>query len=131
MTIYDPLLACWLEGQEGRELARQSVFSAVLPMNAHLARIYRAAGMEVADVEAEFSTTDFETPVAVEGIGTVPLNVARILAWTWAGAPPPLGPDMHANAQGYRAIAAAFERVLFGPDGATPRADPRGVAIVR
>jgi hypothetical protein len=43
----------------------------------------------------------------------VPLNVARILGWTWAGTPPPLGPDSHANALGYRAIAAAFERVLF------------------
>ena len=129
MTIYDPLLACWLEGQEGREFARLSVFSAVLPMNAHLARIYRAAGMAVADVEGEFSTTDFETPVSVEGIGTVPLNVARILAWTWAGAPPPLGPDMHANSLGYRAIAEAFQRVLFAPEGAAPPADPRGVAI--
>jgi lysophospholipase L1-like esterase len=113
MTIYDPLLASWLEGPEGQELARLSVFDAIQPMNAHLVKIYQAAGMAVADVEGDFSTDDFETLVSVEGVGRVPLNVARILAWTWAGTAPPLGPDMHANALGYRAIAAAFERVLF------------------
>jgi lysophospholipase L1-like esterase len=113
MTVYDPLLAGWLGGREGRELARLSVFGAVLPMNAHLNQIYRTAGMAVADVEGAFSTTDFETMVSIEGIGAVPLNVARVLAWTWAGTPPPLGPDMHANALGYRAIAEAFEKVLF------------------
>jgi lysophospholipase L1-like esterase len=115
MTVYDPLLAGWLEGREGRELARLSVFGAVLPMNAHLNQIYRTAGMAVADVEGAFSTTDFETMVSIEGIGAVPLNVARVLAWTWAGTPPPLGPDMHANALGYRAIAEAFAEVLFAP----------------
>ena len=113
MTIYDPLLASWLEGPAGQELARLSVFDAVLPMNAHLVNIYRAAGMAVADVEGDFSTADFDTLVSIEGVGSVPLNVARILGWTWAGTPPPLGPDSHANALGYRAIAAAFERVLF------------------
>jgi lysophospholipase L1-like esterase len=119
MTIYDPLLACWLDGPEGQDLARMSVVGAVLPMNFHLAQIYRAAGMAVADVEGGFSTTDFETLVSVDGVGTVPLNVARILAWTWAGTPPPLGPDMHANALGYRAIAAAFEEVLFAESTST------------
>ena len=113
MTIYDPFLAGWLEGPMGRELARLSVSDAVVPINAHLAEIYRAAGMVAADVEGAFSTTDFETLVPIDGIGVVPLNVARILDWTWAGAPPPLGPDMHANVRGYKAIADAFERVLF------------------
>jgi hypothetical protein len=30
------------------------------------------------------------------------------LTWTWMGAPPPLGPDVHPNAIGYLAIAGAF-----------------------
>jgi lysophospholipase L1-like esterase len=120
MTIYDPLLAAWLQGREGQELARASVFDAVLPMNAHLVEIYRAVGIAVADVEGDFSTADFETQVRVEGIGTVPLNVARILSWTWAGAPPPLGPDVHANARGYRVIAESFRRVLFDRRVAAP-----------
>jgi lysophospholipase L1-like esterase len=126
MTIYDPLLAVWLNGLNGQEMARRSVFEAVLPMNALLTKIYRAAGMAVADVEGEFSTADFATLVSIDGVGTVPLNVARVLAWTWAGAPPPLGPDMHANALGYAAIAGAFQRVLFAAEGAAPRAVPSG-----
>ena len=118
MTIYDPYLAGWLDGPLGQALARISVFDAVLPINAHLAEIYRAAGMAVADVEGAFSTTDFETLVPIEGSGEVPLNVARILDWTWAGTPPPLGPDIHANGRGYRVIAEAFEQVLFPGDTA-------------
>jgi lysophospholipase L1-like esterase len=125
MTIYDPLLAVWLQGREGRELARASVFDGVLPLNAHLVEIYRAAGMAVADVEGDFATADFDTQVRVDGVGVVPLNVARILSWTWAGAPPPLGPDVHANARGYRVIAESFRRVLFAGRVAAPLVESR------
>ena len=114
MTIYDPLLAGWVNGPEGRDLARLSLYEGVLPINAGLAAIYAAAGIEVADVEGAFASSDFETMVPLAGFGSVPLNVARIHEWTWAGAPPPLGPDPHANVRGYGAIAQAFARVLFG-----------------
>jgi lysophospholipase L1-like esterase len=113
MTIYDAFLARWLEGPEGREVARQSVWEGVVPINAYLRQVYAAAGLQVADVEGAFATTDFETVVYLEGVGAVPLNVARACEWTWVVAPPPLGPDMHANARGYRAIAEAFARVLL------------------
>lgn len=113
MTIYDPFLSYWVRGPEGRALARASVVDAVLPINVLLMSIYRMAGCKVADVEGAFSTTDFETLVPLDGHGEVPLNVARIHEWTWVGAPPPLGPDFHANAIGYRAIADAFAQVLL------------------
>ena len=113
MTIYDPYLDSWLSGPEGQELARASVYEGVLPINTGLSAIFRAAGLEIADVEGAFATSDFETMVPLDGYGMVPLNVARIHEWTWAGAPPPLGPDLHANARGYRAIAEAFARVLL------------------
>ena len=113
MTIYDPYLADWVTGPDGRDLARVSVYQAVIPINATLTRLYAAAGLPVADVEGAFATTDFETMVPLQGFGPVPLNVARIYEWTWAGAPPPLGPDPHANARGYRAIADAFARVVL------------------
>ena len=113
MTMYDPLLVNWCAGPEGRELARLSVDQGLVPINAGLAAFYRAAGVLVADVEGAFSTTDFETMVSLEGFGSVPLNVARIHEWTWAGAPPPFGPDPHANAAGYRVIAEAFAKVLL------------------
>jgi lysophospholipase L1-like esterase len=113
MSVYDPFLVRWLDGPEGREIARISVWEGVVPINARFREIYQAAGLELADVEGAFATTDFETVVDLEGAGPVPINVARACQWTWAGAPPPLGPDLHANARGYRAIAEAFATVLL------------------
>ena len=114
MTIYDAFLPKWLEGPLGREIARRSVWDAVVPVNRHFREIYRAAGLHIADVEGAFVTTDFETEVELAGSGTVPMNVARACEWTWGAAPPPLGPDLHANAAGYLAIAEAFARELLG-----------------
>jgi lysophospholipase L1-like esterase len=123
MTIYDAFLVRWLEGIEGQGVARASVWDAFVPINARLSEIYHAAGLRVADVEGAFATTDFDTYVELEGFGPVPMNVARASLWTWAAAPPPLGPDLHANAQGYRVIAEAFARVLL-PD--VPRTSSPG-----
>jgi len=111
-TIYDPFLGAWLTGPDGQAFAQLSVFGAVVPINQLLTGIYGAAGMPVADVEGAFSTTDFTTTVALPPFGDVPLNVARICQWTWICVPPPLGPNNHANAGGYRAMAEAFAAVL-------------------
>ena len=62
-----------------------------------------------------FSSDDFATQVPLPGFGTVPLNVARICQWTWVCAPPPLGPNNHANAAGYGVIAATFAAELGLP----------------
>jgi lysophospholipase L1-like esterase len=113
MTIYDAFLPAWLDGPPGREIARRSVWDAVVPLNTHFSEIYRAAGLPVADVEGAFATTDFETEVEMARVGRVPINVARACEWTWGGTPPPLGPDRHATAGGYRAIAEAFARELL------------------
>jgi len=113
MNGYDPFLVRWLDGPEGREVARISVWDALVPINSRFRDIYQAAGLRLADVEGAFATTDFETQVDLEGFGPVPVNVARACLWTWAATPPPLGPDLHANARGYRAIAEAFARVLL------------------
>jgi lysophospholipase L1-like esterase len=50
--------------------------------------------------------------VSLPGAGEVPLNVARICAWTWICAPAPLGPDNHPNVDGYAVIARAFAAEL-------------------
>jgi lysophospholipase L1-like esterase len=128
MTIYDPFLPHWLDGPLGRELARISVWEAVVPFNACFREVYRAAGLVLADVEEAFATTDFDTRVELAGIGPVPINVARACDWTWGGAPPPLGPDTHANARGYRVIAEAFDRVLGGLPRPTDRRPVRSAA---
>jgi len=107
-TIYDAVLGAWLLGPEGRALAVASV-PAFTTVNGFLTSIYMAAGMPVADVAGAFSTSDF-TPIPE--LGGLPLNVARICQWTWVCAPAPFGPDNHANADGYAAIAGAFAAAL-------------------
>ena len=106
MTYYDTVLAAWLTGPAGQQLARQS-----LPLshqfNGLLTLLYRLGRFRVADVAGAFSTDD-TTPLP----GGVPLNVARICQWTWMCAPAPLGPDIHANTAGYGVIAKSFEAVL-------------------
>ena len=112
MDLYNPLLAAWLLGPDGRQLAVASQTQLVGPVNGLLRSIYRAAGDPTADVEGAFSSNDFATIVDLPGAGPVPLNVARICLWTWVCAPAPFGPDNHANAQGYGVIAAAYAAAL-------------------
>jgi lysophospholipase L1-like esterase len=111
MNYYAPFLALWLQGESGRVDAIANL-PAFLLFNETLEQIYKTHGLPVADVESAFSTTDFSTTVLTPDLGPIPLNVARICQWTWMCAPPPLGPDIHANAEGYGVIAGAFVKVL-------------------
>ena len=112
MTLYNPFLAAWLLGPEGQAFAELSATHLIGPVNGLLRAIYGAAGAPVADIETAFSSNDFTTIVELPGAGPVPLNVARICMWTWVCAPAPYGPDNHANADGYAAIAGAFAIAL-------------------
>lgn len=111
MNLYDPFLADYLTGPAGQALAVQSVALGVA-FNSLLGAIFRAFRIPVADVQAAFSTTDFADTATLPGVGTVPLNVARICEWTWMCAPPPVGPNIHANQDGYQVIAVAFQHVI-------------------
>jgi len=102
MNYYDPFLPVWLEGSAGRALARESVQLAQ-SFNRELEGAYGAAGIPVADVEGAFETANF-APAAFG----IPLNVVTMCALTWTCAPPPVGPNIHANAAGYWVIALAF-----------------------
>jgi lysophospholipase L1-like esterase len=107
MTYYDPELADWLTGSAGQAFARLSVHL-LSDYNGYLASVYRKFGASVADVFGAFHTTDFTDQATLPNVGTVPLNVALICSWTWECAPPPQGPDEHANAAGYAVIARTF-----------------------
>jgi lysophospholipase L1-like esterase len=111
MTIYNPFLAAWLLGPEGQDFAVFSATQLIGPVNALLSGIYLASGALVADIETAFSSNDFTTLIDI-GFGPIPLNVARICMWTWVCAPPPLGPNNHANATGYGVMAGAFATAL-------------------
>lgn len=110
MNYYLPALAQWRNGTLGQALARVSVRLAVA-YNRLLNNAYTQAATDVADVFGSFETTDFGHPVTVPGIGPLPRNVARICEWTWACAPPPRGPNQHANPAGYRVIAGTVLKV--------------------
>jgi len=107
MNYYLPALAEWRSGLLGRMTARLSEKFAVA-YDDLLKRAYGQAGITVANVFEAFETSNFGDPVTVPGVGSVPRNVARICQWTWACAPPPRGPNQHANAAGYRVIAGAI-----------------------
>jgi lysophospholipase L1-like esterase len=119
LSLYDPFLADYLTGTAGQAVARESVPLAE-SVNKLLAAADKASGASTADVQDAFSTADFSGTAAIPLFGTVPLNVARVCTWTWMCTPPPYGPNIHANAAGYRVIAAAFERAI----GKLPRAAP-------
>jgi lysophospholipase L1-like esterase len=107
MNYYLPALAEWRSGLLGRATAKLSEKFAVA-YDDLLKRAYGQAGITVANVFEAFETTNFGDPITVPGIGSVPRNVARICQWTWECAPPPRGPNQHANAAGYRVIAGAI-----------------------
>jgi len=111
MNLYDPFLADYLTGTAGQAAATQSVALAE-SVNNLLASVAKPFGVRTANVQDAFSTTDFTSTAVLPGVGPVPLNVARICTWTWMCAPAPVGPNIHANATGYRVIAAAFERAI-------------------
>ena len=107
MTYYVPELASWLTGPAGQASARLSEQLAVT-FNGLLSQVYQAFGARIADVFSSFHSSDFTHQVTLPVIGTVPLNVALICQWTWECAPPPRGPNEHANVIGYRVIALTF-----------------------
>ena len=110
MSYYLPDLAQWRDGTLGHAVALVSERLAVA-FTGLLDQAYAQAGAGVANVFGAFDTTDFGHPVTVPGVGSVPRNVARICEWTWECAPPPRGPNQHANPAGYHVIANAFLEV--------------------
>ncbi|WP_030275311.1 SGNH/GDSL hydrolase family protein [Streptomyces sp. NRRL B-24484] len=100
MNLYDPFLAAWLTGEQGRATAAMS-----LPLshalNAAIGIADAAHGVPTADVARAFDTDELR-PVPFNGT-RVPLNVARIMQWTNMARG-----DIHANDAGYQVIADTF-----------------------
>ncbi|WP_431682307.1 SGNH/GDSL hydrolase family protein [Kitasatospora sp. KL5] len=100
MNLYDPFLAAWLTGEQGRATAAAS-----LPLshalNAVIGIADAAHGVPTADVARAFDTDSLR--MVPFGGGRVPLNVARIMQWTNMARG-----DIHANDAGYQVIADTF-----------------------
>ena len=103
MNYYDPFLAAWTLVADGQALAKESVV-ATTAFNTILETAFQTFSIPVADVAGAYRIADF-TPIPFINL---PVNVFLTLQWTWMGAPPPFGPDVHPNAVGYAIIAGAF-----------------------
>ncbi len=112
MNYYDPFLAAWKLGPAGQLLANASLL-ATNAFNGVLEKVYRdpAFDVPVADVADAYQINN---PLPIFNL---PLNVFIELTWTWIGAPPPFGPDIHPNAVGYAVIAGEFARKIDAPLG--------------
>ncbi len=112
-TYHDPLLFLWTIPGIDHDLvvANADVWGA---FNLMLKETYAGLGVPVADVDAEFSSTHFDTIVHVRRFGDVPINVARICQWTYAYSEA-FGHDPHPNTIGYAAMTRAWEAALAGP----------------
>jgi lysophospholipase L1-like esterase len=101
MNLYDPFLADWMTGPQGKVLAAASVPLADT-LNGVLEFQDRLHGVPTADVAGAFSTDSF-LPLVDLGGQQVPLNVARIMEWTNMSRG-----DIHADDAGYQVMADAF-----------------------
>ena len=107
MSYYLPSLAQWRSGFAGQAVAWISERLAA-GYNNLLEGAYAKSDIRVANVFGAFQTSDFGNRETIDGVGTVPRNVALICQWTWECASPPRGPNQHANQAGYGVIARAF-----------------------
>ncbi|MEJ7717020.1 MAG: SGNH/GDSL hydrolase family protein [Thermoleophilaceae bacterium] len=104
LTYSNPFLGLYLRGEEGRRAALASAPLAA-SFNSRLRRSYSRAGAGTADVARAFGSSQLDRLESGPGGTAVPVAVARLCRLSWACAPPPRGPDIHPNAEGYRVIA--------------------------
>jgi lysophospholipase L1-like esterase len=108
INYYNPLIAAWLQGPAGQVAARASA-ALVGEFNMLLEGIYAAHRVPVGDVARAFHADDFRLVPALD----VPVNVVLVCQLTWMCAPPPQGPNIHANTSGYFVIALALLAALY------------------
>src|SRR4029450_8016156 len=108
MNYYAPDVVQWFDAPAAGEAAA----ALSVAFNNFLEALYGGAGVPVADVESAFAVTDFTTLVDRQGARPLPLSVFNACELTWLCPPPPLGPDVHANNDGYGVIAKAFAATL-------------------
>jgi lysophospholipase L1-like esterase len=112
MNLYDPVLSNYLLPTTDplQALGLGSV-PLLQQVNTTLATDASAANFKLADVADAFDSYNTTTMVTWNGV-QVPQDVALLCAWTWNCSPPPVGPNIHANALGYAVIAQAFEKII-------------------
>jgi lysophospholipase L1-like esterase len=111
MNLYDPVLGEYFStNSSDKSLAELSV-SFVKSINGDIQSADQKSSFKTADVAAAFKTYDQSATVSYEG-QMIPVNVAYACAWTWACTTPPVGPNIHANDNGYTVISQVFYRTV-------------------
>jgi lysophospholipase L1-like esterase len=105
MTYYDPFLAAWLTGAQGKAVAAASV-SLLVGINAAESLLYSSYGFKIADVATTFHTLDFINQRTVAPFGKLPRNVADICQYTFMCTLQ----NIHPTAAGYQLIANTFAK---------------------
>jgi hypothetical protein len=80
-------------------------------MNGDIHSANTRSGFKTADVADAFHSYDQSPTVSWEG-QMIPVDVAYVCAWTWACTTPPVGPNIHANDNGYTVIAQTFFKTV-------------------
>lgn len=107
LNYYNPFLAAWLTGTDGRTLAKSSV-ALQRQLNGAITGAAKASNASVADVAAAFKSEDFTATETVEPFGPLPINVAKVCGWTWMCTKG----DIHTNDTGYAVLASAVRPLL-------------------
>ena len=119
MNLYDPVLADELSSDPNAQQLGQLSLGLVRSINTTIARADRANGFWTADVADAFVTYDTSeqptagTVLAISGASQAPSDVIAICTLTWRCAPSSVGPNIHANVEGYRLIADTFDGIWF------------------
>jgi lysophospholipase L1-like esterase len=107
MNLYDPMLGEFFSvNSTDKALASASV-PLLRRVNGAINSANTAAGFKTADVANAFNSYNQSATVSYAG-QMIPVNVAYACAWTWTCTTPPLGPNIHANDNGYSVIARVF-----------------------
>jgi lysophospholipase L1-like esterase len=114
MAYYDPELANWLKGDPASKTLAKDSIALAQAFNNLLGGVYTSFGAKVADVFTAFHTSAFSARVTLPAFGKVPKDVGYICMYTWMCAPPPVGPNIHANVLGYGVIANTFLNTYLG-----------------
>jgi hypothetical protein len=108
MNYFGPDVVQWFADPA----AGQAAAANTVAFNNLLESLYARAGVPVADVESAFAVTDFTTLIELKHVRTAQVSVYNACTLIWICTGPPLGPDIHANSDGYGVIAEAFAAVL-------------------
>lgn len=107
MNLYDPVLGDYFSTNATDKALASASVPLLQGINGDINAANAAAGFRTADVADAFSSYNQAATVSYAG-QMIPVNVAYVCAWTWACTTPPVGPNIHANDNGYSVIARVF-----------------------